>query len=222
MKGVISKPVSLVAPLLVPAVVIVLAQSADTLAQGGGRAGASRPGPTAGGRRPEGQQLPSIRERQMRMSQMEREAARPRTPEEERLALIQIAEDYERIQIVHNKMMAAVFSAAVPDYGNIAAATAEVGKRAGRLKANLHLPQPGEPAKKPPPSAPGDAAALKALLLALDKSLMSFVKSPVFSSVGVLDAEAAATARGDLETLIELSHFVSKCAEKMAKTAGQR
>lgn len=168
---------------------------------------------------------PSIRERQMKMTEMEREMNRPRAEREgAALALAEIGEDYERIQVVNNRMMAAVFSAPAPDYGSVASATAEIGKRAGRLKSNLHLPPPpAESAeKRTAPAEPPDAASMKRLLLALDKSLMSFVKSPVFESVGVMDARAAARARADLEAVIELSHFISKSAGRMAKAAGKR
>lgn len=166
---------------------------------------------------------PSIRERQIKMMEMERELSKPAARKDAELALTQISEDYERIQMVNNRMMADAFNAPVPDYGSVASATAEIGKRAGRLKSNLHLPPPSESEKRQTAAAePADAAALKKLLLSLDTSLMSFVKSPVFNSVDVLDAGAAAKARGDLEAVIELSHFISKCAEKMAKPAGKR
>lgn len=166
---------------------------------------------------------PSIRERQMKMIEMEREMNRP--PAERKgaeLALAEIGEDYERIQVVNNRMMAAVFNAQAPDYAGVAAATAEIGKRAARLKSNLHLPPPAESAEKRTALAePADAAALKKLLLTLDASLMSFVKSPLFESVDVLDAAAAAKARADLEAVIELSHFINKSAERMAKSTGK-
>jgi hypothetical protein len=223
MRVVISKPVSLIASLSAAAVVLLFAGSSTTFAQGRTRPAPRRAAPAPGKRTSGAPQPPSIRERQFKMHEMEREAARRRTPEEERLALAQIAEDYERIQVVNNKMMASAFGAAPPDYGNIASVTAEIGKRAGRLKSHLHLPPPAEPeSKQPPPAEPGDAAGLKKLLLSLDTSLMSFVKSPVFDSVGVLDAKAAATARGDLEAVIELSQFISRCAEKMSKAAEKR
>ncbi|HEX6622750.1 MAG TPA: hypothetical protein VF064_03505 [Pyrinomonadaceae bacterium] len=221
MRVVVSKPVSLIASLSA-ALVLLVAEPSTTFAQGRTRPAPRRAAPAPVKRTSGAPQPPSIRERQFKMHEMEREAAHRRTPEEERLALAQIAEDYERIQLVNNKMMAAAFGAAAPDYGNIATVTAEIGKRAGRLKTNLHLPPPTEPeSKQPPPAEPGDAAALKKLLLSLDKSLMSFVRSPVFDSVNVIDAGAAATARADLETVIELSHFISKCARKMSKDAAK-
>ncbi|MGH9880781.1 MAG: hypothetical protein ACRD6N_05040, partial [Pyrinomonadaceae bacterium] len=91
----------------------------------------------AGGKQVPTQQLPSIRERQFRVLEMEREVAKGRTPEEERLAIEQIAEDFERIQVINNKMMSASMRAAVPDYGNIADTTAEIRRRANRMKENL-------------------------------------------------------------------------------------
>jgi hypothetical protein len=158
------------------------------------------------------------------MMELEREASRPPASRgEARLALGRISEDYERIQVVNNRMMAATFNAGIPDYAYVASATAEIGRLAGRLKSNLRLPPPPELSKKqPPPPEPDDAAALKKHLLSLDASLMSFVKSPIFQSVNVLDAEAAAKASGDLESVIELSRLVSRCAQKMAQAAGKR
>jgi len=82
---------------------------------------------------------PSIRERQMIMRQMELEAGRPRTPEEEKLALEQIAEDYSRIQAINNKMMADTFSKKNPNYTHIAESLAEIRKRAVRLTPALLL-----------------------------------------------------------------------------------
>ncbi|MGH9967845.1 MAG: hypothetical protein ACREBG_08470, partial [Pyrinomonadaceae bacterium] len=48
---------------------------------------------------------PSLRERQAKMDEMVREAARPRTPEEEKLAFEEIAEDFKHIQLINNRMM---------------------------------------------------------------------------------------------------------------------
>src|SRR6185503_29808 len=60
---------------------------------------------------------PSIRERQLIMDEMAREASRPRSTDEKRIALVQIAEDFQQIQIVNNKMMGAATKAATLDYG---------------------------------------------------------------------------------------------------------
>ncbi|CAN5789692.1 hypothetical protein BH18ACI4_BH18ACI4_25990 [soil metagenome] len=65
---------------------------------------------------------------------MEREAAKPRTREEETLALAEVAEDFKRIQLINNRMMGATMSAAAPDYGSIAGTTGEIRKRAIRIR----------------------------------------------------------------------------------------
>ena len=160
---------------------------------------------------------PSIRERQLIMDEMAREASRPRSTDEKRIALVQIAEDFQQIQIVNNKMMGAAMKAATLDYGHIASATGEIKKRASRIKSNLELPK-AEPdaAKTTQEYKPVvDAAGMKAALLSLDKSIMSFVESPIFQNPNVIDMEHTSKAMRDLDIIIESSRLISKDAERL-------
>ena len=183
-------------------------------------AGPVRPSPS-GLKTPKTQRPPSVGERQFKILEMEREAAKPRTPEEEKLALAQIAEDYERIQIINNKMMGATMSAKVPNYGAIAETTAEIKKRANRVLDNLRLPQPDaeQAAKKSKHKQITDAAQMKVALLSLDETIMSFVRNPIFKNTDVVNVEEAIKLRRELETIIEFSHFVSKDAEKLSTSS---
>ena len=185
--------------------------------------GAARPSPT-GGSVPESARQPSIRERQLKIIEMERSAAKVRTPEEEKLALAQIAEDYEKMQVVNNKMMAVTMPAATPDYARVAEVTAEIKTRANRLKENLRLskPDPRETEKGPVYKKTEDAATLKANLLSLDGSIMGFVKSPIFTNPAVVDVEQAAKASRQLEAIIEFSNLINKDAQKLKKLAEKR
>jgi hypothetical protein len=182
--------------------------------------GAARPSPTGGGV-PESARQPSIRERQLKVIEMERAAAKVRSPEEEKLALAQIAEDYEKIQVVNNKMMAATMPAAVPDYARVAEVAADIKTRANRMKENLRLakPDPRDTEKSPIYKKTEDAATLKANLLSLDGSIMGFVKSPIFTNPAVVDVEQAAKASRQLETIIEFSNLINKDAQKLKKLA---
>ncbi|MGH9900470.1 MAG: hypothetical protein ACRD68_01380, partial [Pyrinomonadaceae bacterium] len=126
-------------------------------------------------------------------------------------------EDFKQLQVVNNRMLAAFASAPKPDFKHISEATSEIRKRAARLKANLQLPRPETEGKKAKAQEPAGGAQLRESLLALDRSVMSFVESPVFKNTGVVDAAHAAKASGDLESVIELSQAISKGAERMGK-----
>jgi hypothetical protein len=158
------------------------------------------------------------------MDGMQREAARPRAERRAALPLGQIAEDFERMQTVNNRMMVAVMRSDSPDYGLVSDATAEIRKRAARLRSNLPLPEPeeGGGGKAADYKSPEDGAQLKAALLRLDRALMSFVLSPVFRNTDVVDADDGAKARRDLEEVIELSRLINKDAGRMSKSAGKR
>ncbi|MDQ3803145.1 MAG: hypothetical protein M3416_04750, partial [Acidobacteriota bacterium] len=163
-------------------------------------------------------QPPSIREREIIMREMEKEANSAPRPKPAELALAEIAEDYKRLQLVNNEMMAAVIRAPAPDYKLVAEATAEIRERAERLRGNLKLPEPDADAEaRPEPRPAADAAGLKAALLALDRSIMSFVGSPLFKNTDVIDAGAAAKASRDLADVIERSRLAGKDAARLGK-----
>jgi hypothetical protein len=150
---------------------------------------------------------------------MEREAARPRTTEEEKLALAQIAEDYQRIQLINNRMMSGAMSRPVPNFKDIAETTAEIRRRANRMRDNLRLPAPqkSESVKATLPLQVNDAAQMKAALLDLDRSIMSFIKNQIFKNTSVVDLEEASKASRNLVTIIESSQLLSKEARKLSK-----
>ena len=184
--------------------------------------GTGRPSPPGTVEIPNRTAPPSIRERQLKMSELEREVSKPRAAEEERLALAQVAEDFQRLQVVNNRMMAGAFKSHEPDYAAVAEATAEIRRRADRIKVNLALPAPDEKEKedarkRPEPKRAEDAAQLKAALLTLDRAVMSFVGSPLFKNPSVVEVTQAAKARRDLDEVIELSRLIGKDAERLGK-----
>jgi hypothetical protein len=162
---------------------------------------------------------PSVRERQLVMDEMRREMGKEAPPRKsEELRMSEVAEDYRDLQQVNNRMMSAVMRAKEPDYGLINKSAADIRRRAERLRENLALPAPeskGGAKAEPKPAA--DAAGMKAALLALDRSIMSFVRSPLFKNTDVLDAEAAAKAARDLAEVIERSRLAAKDAERLGK-----
>lgn len=219
MKSFSAKSIS-VLPIVLLAVTIVLALPPSVNAQTDDRESKGRPTP-GGLVQPEGPRQPSIRERQFRVLEMEREATRVRTPEQEKLALAQIGEDYEKLQVINNKMMGTTMRAVAPDYARIAETTAEIKMRAKRMKENLRLSKvgPTKDEKGPDYKKAQDAKGLKASLVSLDGSIMSFVKNPIFKNPGVVDVEQAEKASRDLETIIELSNLINKDAQRLGTSA---
>ena len=162
----------------------------------------------------------SIRERQFKMMELEKEASQPMSPEEREIAAAQIADDYKQIQMVNNKMMAATMRASSPNFSQITQSLGEVRKRAIRLKENLGLAKLELPKKdKAERKQATNAAEIKTQLLTLDGFIMSFVKNPIFTNPDVVNVEEATKARRDLELIIENSQMIAKDAERLNKDA---
>jgi hypothetical protein len=179
--------------------------------------------PTTNPGTPDSARPPSVRQRSILMRQIESEAAQPRTPEEEQLALSQIADDYRNIQIINNKLMGTVIPSSAPDYKYIGATISEIRKRAERLHLNLRLAKPkGEKDQRPTYQSATDLQSLKAALLTLDKAIMSFVQSPVFKNPDVIDVKHVTQLVVDLETILGFSKELNRDVEKLAKSASAK
>ncbi len=170
------------------------------------------PGPP---RSPASSRVPSIKERQLIMLEMEREATQPKPVAVDRLALAQIADDFERIQSVNNRLLSIVIPAPVLDHGRITKSLGDIRNSANRLKTNLALGELPEKKPKSKRKNANDTDAVKANLLSLDRYVTSFVGNEIFKNPDVVNIEQAKKARQDLETIIELADFISKDVERL-------
>lgn len=160
----------------------------------------------------------TIRARSVELERVRRESRKPdRKPEPAREEKFpQIKEDFERIQIVNGE----VLQSARADHVQLAAAAAEVHRRAARLSSNLFPPGQGKKPKAAPKEET-DARDLKALLAALDASVERFVHSPLFQNIKVVNPDDSAKARRELEEIIRLSALVGREAGRLKKSGGR-
>ncbi len=144
---------------------------------------------------------------------LRRPAGRAKREEEERLALSQIKEDYERIQVVSNELAEAVSMSGELDLKLVAKSTSEIGKRAERLLHNLALPELTADVERV--KVPGEGQVqLRPSLLMLRRLVDRFVRSPLFREVNVIDTQVSTRTRRDLEGIIELSDRLKKESER--------
>lgn len=171
-----------------------------------------------------------VRERQLRreaqletglmIEALKSESRRPVEEARPRLAYVQLKQDFEHLQTVHNQMMVMTFDNKVLDYKHISEASTEIRKRAARLKSNLPLPESEKAESQERPlkgSKELDQGQVKPALLALDDLIMSFVKNPIFQSAEVVDLQQSEKAMRDLEDIIKLSGKLKKYADKFTK-----
>jgi hypothetical protein len=134
---------------------------------------------------------------------------RPAAARERELALAQIKEDFERIQLANDDLNSALAGPAPANSRRIAKLASEIRKRAKRLQENLALP----PAPKNSRSEPDDPdAEWRAQAGRLSKLIESFVGNPLLSQKHVIDAGLAAQAAQDLAEIITLSGVIRKIA----------
>ncbi|CAN5827827.1 hypothetical protein BH18ACI4_BH18ACI4_12880 [soil metagenome] len=133
----------------------------------------------------------------------------------------QVKQDFERLQVVYNEIVLAMSASEALDYKFISVATADLRKRASRLKSNLALPQPenDEPSQKK--EAEINDGQMKSLLLLLRRHISSFVTNPLFETSGPLDIELSGKASRDLKKIVELCERIRKSADQLKKADHQ-
>ena len=147
-----------------------------------------------------------------RAQEIEVERAR-RDPQ---VIMAEVNEDFGRLNAIDEQLKLVIKSPTPADNKKIADSSAEIKRRATRLKANLIFLFTTKEEKRPKNSDPDDE--LNPQLKAMDSVLESFLKNPIFKDVGEIDPQLANRARNDLEDMIKLSDKLKKAAEKCART----
>ena len=195
------------------AIAILLAAAAPSFAQ--------RP---ASGPPPIDKSSNRARERQQDMAQREwqlRNFGNPSATKEDRRRLealmAQTEEDFNRMLELHNEIARALAANKPLDYQFVSEATGEIRRRATSIQSNLVLSPPAEelkPIQMPEESTEPD---LKDALVKLCKQIRSFVTNPVIAQPNTINVEQLATAKRDLETVIQLSAHLKREAETQIK-----
>ena len=137
-------------------------------------------------------------------------------PEES--ALSQIKEDFERIQSIDREMMRSVFTNNSVDDQQILKTTAEIRKRATRLRTNLAYPEPDNRQNGGKGRPSQEDENIKVSLAKLDQTIMSFVMNPIFQlTQQVVDAQLAKKASSDLRDIVELSETIRRNLDRLNK-----
>jgi len=140
-----------------------------------------------------------------------------------RLALLKkIKEDFRALQNVNNKMMAEVFATDQLDYRHTSDMISQVRAKAVSLKTSLSLPTDNNAKKQPSPNAIESLKDLRAALLVLDQSVMSFVNNPMFQKPDVVEVSLATKASRDLEAVISLSEDLKRLTARIESQSNQK
>jgi hypothetical protein len=129
----------------------------------------------------------------------------------------QINDDFQRVQVIHNELVRMLHSDKGLDYGRLAELSGDLKKRVTRLRENLALPQAEqstEPAKRPDVI---DDQQVRKDIVALHDLVVSFVGSPLFRNLGVIDPKVMDEATNDLNNIIDLSEEMKRAAKLLDK-----
>ena len=166
----------------------------------------------------------AIRERNRQMDEYDKELERLRNgasaPSERRRNLFpQINEDFQKIQVIHNELVRMIQGDKNLNYDRVTELTSELKKRGNRLRNNLALPDGEDVEESRTELSEPDDAHIKASLVTLHDLIVSFVSSPLFKNLALLDAKVVTRASSDLRSIVQLSEEIKKSTETLGKTA---
>ena len=143
-------------------------------------------------------------------------------PPDMRPAHDEVAEEFKQLQIVNYSLAGAADPKAALDYARVRKESAEVRKRAARLKGYLSLPEVEADAKQEQAAEIETPEALRSAVGKLDALVNRFVWNPVFQRPGVVDLEESSKASRDLAGIISLSEQIRKSAEELGKSLARK
>jgi hypothetical protein len=139
---------------------------------------------------------------------------KPSAPNPSQAAITEVKHDFESIQKFYNEIVLAISHDRPLEYKLILGATEGIKKCADRLKKNLALPPPENKTGGKQKAALKEEE-IKPTLRRLCLHIASFVMSPAFESLGVVDVEQSVKASRDLEEVIRLSELVWRSTSEL-------
>ncbi|MFL6257755.1 MAG: hypothetical protein ACJ74T_22340 [Pyrinomonadaceae bacterium] len=130
----------------------------------------------------------------------------------------EVAEEFKQLQLVNYSLAGEADPKAQLDYARIRKESAEVRKRAARLKSYLSLPEAEPDGKQEKAAEIQTPEALRSAVGKLDALVNSFAWNPVFQRPDVVDLELSTKASRDLAGILSLSEQIRKSAEEMGKS----
>jgi hypothetical protein len=138
-------------------------------------------------------------------------------------AIVNMKEDFTRIQVLRNDIARNLVARKPLDYELVAKQTAEIHKRANRL--NVYMLAHGSEHKEEENAAEVKGEEMTGALVKLCKLIDSFTENPALKNAGTVDAKKLENAKGDkaradkdLLGIIKLSESI----EKLSSTVGPK
>ena len=129
----------------------------------------------------------------------------------------EINEDFQRIQIIHNEMVRMLQPGKTFDYDRLAQLSDDMKKRGSRLRSNLALPEPEKTNAQSGHADAIDERHIKNDIGDLHDLIVSFVASPIFKNLGVVDSKTIDSASENLDEIIDKSEELKKEAKILGK-----
>ena len=134
----------------------------------------------------------------------------------------EVAEEFKQLQLVNYSLAAVTDPKVTLDYARVRKESAEVRKRAARLKSYLSLPEVEAAGKQEKAVEIQTPEALRAAVGRLDSLVNSFAWNPVFQRPDVVDLEQSTKAGRDLAGILSLSERIRKSAEELGRSVAKR
>ena len=159
----------------------------------------------------------SIRRRSIELERVKRDAVKLRPTEdstERTIKFAEIKEDFENIQKLESEIVKAYTTGKEINYEKIGQLAAEMTRKTVRLDANLFNSKT-EKNVNDKAVEKAKPRSVKDLIIKLDKVVETFVNSPIFKNIKVVDPQNSEKSRIDLEKIFQLSDALSRAAKEM-------
>lgn len=158
----------------------------------------------------------SIRSRTIELERVKRETRKLRyeISREREIKFAEIKEDFEDIQKLQLSIIKIYTTGKVINYAKLGETAAEMTRKAVRLNLNLFYSDSAETNKKSFIEKE-NRKSVKDLIVELDEAIGTFVKSPIFKNIKLVDLEVSEKSRIELERILKISYSLSVECKKM-------